>query len=135
MRLPRVRLTVRRMMVVVAVVAVALAGGLTYRRWAVYRERAAGHAHAEQLARFLLGGGIAVIRGADGRVEEVNGPVAVRTSEAGGGLTEFMILPTPGYDAVALGRRAAYHARLRRKYERASARPWLPVEPDPPGPQ
>jgi hypothetical protein len=28
-----------------------------------------------------------------------------------------------------------YYAALRRKYERAAARPWLPVEPDPPPPQ
>jgi hypothetical protein len=30
--------------------------------------------------------------------------------------------------------RAAYFDRLRHKYERAAARPWLPVEPDPPPP-
>jgi hypothetical protein len=29
---------------------------------------------------------------------------------------------------------AAYHAALRRKYERAAARPFLPVAPDPPPP-
>jgi hypothetical protein len=31
--------------------------------------------------------------------------------------------------------RAAYHARMRRKYERAARYPWLPVEPDPPEPR
>jgi hypothetical protein len=30
--------------------------------------------------------------------------------------------------------RAAYFHRLRHKYERATTRPWLPVEPDPPPP-
>jgi hypothetical protein len=30
--------------------------------------------------------------------------------------------------------RAAYQAALGRKYERAAARPWLPVAPDPPVP-
>jgi hypothetical protein len=30
---------------------------------------------------------------------------------------------------------AAYYDRLVQKYERAAARPWLPVEPDPPRPE
>jgi hypothetical protein len=30
---------------------------------------------------------------------------------------------------------AAYEGLMRRKYERAAARPWLPVEPDPPEPK
>jgi len=30
---------------------------------------------------------------------------------------------------------AAYHVQMRRKWERAAARPWLPVEPDPPPPE
>jgi len=134
MKLPRVRFTVRRLMVAVSVVGLALGGWLTYRRWVVYREKAAWHAAQEGWARFYLGGGMAVIRMADGRVEEVNGPVAVRTPTADGGLTEFTIPPTPGYDAETLTRRADHHARFRRKYEHASARPWLAVVPDPPGP-
>jgi hypothetical protein len=32
-------------------------------------------------------------------------------------------------------RLADYHAKLRKKYERAARYPWLPVEPDPPEPQ
>ena len=32
-------------------------------------------------------------------------------------------------------RRSAYWIALKQKYERASARPWLPVEPDPPEPK
>ena len=31
-------------------------------------------------------------------------------------------------------RKAAYHAAMLRKWERACNYPWLPVEPDPPGP-
>ncbi len=30
--------------------------------------------------------------------------------------------------------RSAYHAALKLKYQRAAARPWLAVEPDPPDP-
>ena len=30
---------------------------------------------------------------------------------------------------------AAYHVRMRRKWERAAARPWLPVDPDPSPPE
>jgi hypothetical protein len=32
-------------------------------------------------------------------------------------------------------RRAAFWIALKQKYERAAARPWLPVEPDPPEPK
>ena len=32
-------------------------------------------------------------------------------------------------------RRLAYHTALRRKYMAAAARPWLPIEPDPPKPK
>ena len=38
-------------------------------------------------------------------------------------------------DAEQATRRAAYHASLKRKYERAARYPWLPVEPDPPPPK
>jgi len=36
--------------------------------------------------------------------------------------------------AAQSGQRADDYARLRRKYERAATRPWLPIEPDPPAP-
>jgi len=31
--------------------------------------------------------------------------------------------------------RAAYHSRMKGKYDRAASRPWLPVPPDPPPPK
>jgi hypothetical protein len=47
--------------------------------------------------------------------------------------------PTIWKDWIAYARRSRrlllYHAALRRKYELASRRPWLSVEPDPPEPQ
>jgi hypothetical protein len=47
------------------------------------------------------------------------------------------VTPTPEHIRWKAHRRAmrAYNGRLRRKYENAAARPWLPVEPDPPEPQ
>jgi hypothetical protein len=32
-------------------------------------------------------------------------------------------------------REAAYHAKMKGKYDYAAAHPWLPVEPDPPLPE
>ena len=41
----------------------------------------------------------------------------------------------PTADAGVAKARAAHHAALRSKYERAARYPWLPVEPDPPEPE
>ena len=62
MRLPRVRFTVRRMMVAVAVVALALAGGAWWRRTTVVRE--------SRMILWIEGVPDVVVREyADGRVE------------------------------------------------------------------
>jgi hypothetical protein len=47
--------------------------------------------------------------------------------------------PPPGFHlstemAAHYARMSAYHARMKRKWKHAAARPWLPVEPDPPAP-
>jgi hypothetical protein len=39
------------------------------------------------------------------------------------------------HSVLTATRRAEHCAELKRKYERAAARPWLSVEPDPPDPQ
>jgi hypothetical protein len=41
----------------------------------------------------------------------------------------FYVYSLPGPDV------AAYHAAMRKKYERAATRPWKSVEPDPPAPK
>ncbi|SRR5579883_2155774 len=109
MRLPR--MTTRLWMIVVAVVALSIAAEQMRRKSARYRERAERHAKIEE---------------------------ACRKSAA------LLPLMKPSDYEIMCGRMvqatrlspwlAAYHAELRRKYEYAARYPWLPVEPDPPGP-
>jgi hypothetical protein len=116
MRLPRVRLTVRRLLVAVAVVEAAAGVEALRRRSEGFRELALYHASEETLyldhARLWDEGQSA-------------------------GCTEIPPDATPEEYAQGARRcrlRAAYAAGLSRKYERAAARPWLPVAPDPPRP-
>lgn len=83
----RLRLTVRRMMAAVAILAILIAMGL---QWWRLHQKAEYHAWG-----IVLSGNL-------------KGPMGEELAE--------------------------YHARLRDKYESASARPWLPVDPDPPPP-
>jgi hypothetical protein len=99
MRLPRLRFTVRRMMVAVAVVALVLGAVALGVRSGEFRNRA--RYHEVMAASPLLG-----------------------------------VKPAPPvFDPVRYTPKwSAYHARLKRKYERAARRPWLFVAPDPPLP-
>jgi hypothetical protein len=94
---PRLRFTVRRLMVTVAIVAVAM-GSLAYvvrlaRLRAYYHRRAVECSSAAAMFR------------SPAYRDDVEDPVAADRLD-----------------------------RLADKYERAAARPWLPVEPDPRGP-
>jgi hypothetical protein len=114
MRMPRVRFTVRRLMIAVAVAALLLGGDVLWRKRAGYLARANVEAASEMQSRALI------------KVYES----AIETSAAPS--------VADGYRHwVEVHREEAdYHGRLRRKYERAARYPWLPVEPDPrwPGP-
>jgi hypothetical protein len=116
MRLPRVRFTVRRMMVAMSVVAVSLGTERAARRSADFRELADFHAARLKKLAFL-------------RQHE-----GVRYGS-------FSFLPPPEvlrrYDAETAPLHAqcvSYHNRLMRKYRRAMWLPWLAVDPDPPSP-
>jgi hypothetical protein len=103
MKLPRVRFTVRRMMVAVALVALCLAA------WSYWDRR------DERFLEFA--------------VKAMTHTTLARDYETGrpfGSLLER---------APVNPRKAAYHAALARKYERAASHPWLPVAPDPPEPE
>src|SRR3954453_10603956 len=101
MTLPRVRFTVRRLMVAVGIVAVLFAAEATRRRWeslaSTYRTKAS---RCERLAR-----------------------VSVHTSglEADHGNEP---------EERKLQRIADHYVALANKYERAARYPWLPVAPD-----
>ncbi len=118
MHFPRVRFTVRRMMVAVAIVAFALALALGGVRWGVrmlwlsqkYQRLARDHEIAEY--------------------DDKGSEVRLRNLAALQG-------PNNNYERVAarIQRRAEYHGRMRAKYMRAAYRPFLPVAPDPPEPE
>jgi hypothetical protein len=107
MQLPRLRFRIRWMMTVVALVAVLMGGFRLWRLRESYRQQAAWHRRLE-----VSSGRIARYAGAMSRIG----------------------IEPPGAGA-ALSKRAEYRAKMRQKYEQAAARPWLPVEPDPPAPK
>jgi hypothetical protein len=111
MRLPR--MTTRRWMVAVTVVAVALAAGMLFRRHRFLRERAD---HYEKRARE------GVYRAAIAR------ELALAESE--------QEMDSPQWAAFALeAKDRDWDPRLLEKYRRAARYPWLLVEPDPPEPE
>jgi hypothetical protein len=122
MRLPRVRFTVRRIMAVVAIVAIASGGVVMLKRREAYGIRAAFHARQEQVA--------------DGRLRH-------RSHEAArlAGLPSDASPPVPDHDRLLVAElidysrnRVVHHRRLKAKYELAARCPWLSVDPDPPSP-
>jgi hypothetical protein len=46
-----------------------------------------------------------------------------------------LVKPTPPARTRSRERHAVYHDEMRRKYDWAARSPWLPVAPDPPGPE
>ena len=115
MRVPRLRITIRSVMIIVAVAALALAAEATRRRMAnlsaAYRLRALVHQNKAELA--------------EGNAIESES--AYRRGQP----------PDPKYAKWSEGfqRLAEFHCAMMRKYERAASRPWLPIDPDPTPPQ
>jgi hypothetical protein len=113
MKLPRVRFTVRRMMVGVAVAAVLIGGGIEVARLnrlrASHLYDAAYHARRE--------------------VEELRNLANFDRGRRGGAANanDRQILLMERASRL----RVAYHAELKRKYVKAANRPWESVAPDP----
>ncbi len=133
MRLPRVRITVewvevplqlsvRRMMVVVAVLAVTL-GALAIRsRRDRYLALMRNHDRSAQAATAMQDLLAKAAEFDDLHSREAPGRLAYEFSDDAI-LSRSMV----GY----WSRKATYHEQLRRKYEEAASRPWLLVSPDP----
>jgi hypothetical protein len=115
LRLPRARLTVRRLMVGVAILALLIYGGMVRR-------------HRLNLAAMCQIAGRGVRHtGSSYRLEDKI--ETLRTVKTGGSPAL-----TPA-EVEGRSRRAAYWVALGRKYERAALIPWLPVSPNPPEPE
>jgi hypothetical protein len=130
MRLPRLRFTVRRLMLSVALAGLAMGGsGWGYRMWWLSGVHArTALFHKSWVGRYRTRE--AVILQAIGKIEKV---VAEHSA------AEPVLVAPPHIarhreDAADYARKAHYRAALVRKYERAARFPWLPVEPDPPEP-
>jgi hypothetical protein len=113
MQIPRIHFTIRRAMLVVAVIALAF-GILRY--WQArqyYLQKAADH---EGFRAFILMSPDSIRHWEDRWTEQRLGRPAQYPWPAGPPFVPTM---------------AKYHDDMRRKYERAARFPWLPVAPDP----
>jgi hypothetical protein len=110
MRLPRVWFTVRRMMVVVAIVGILFWGGRLWRLAASYRIEA--ERYENRLSK-------SDVRAFFDRID-----VSPEESERRMGAWR---------DQMA--RRRSHYQAMKVKYEHAAHNPWLPVAPDPPEPE
>lgn len=116
MRFPRVRSSVRGLMALVAVVAVLLTAGIVGGRWWGFSAKA--RSHARQAWAYGL--------------EAANSfELAYDDVRSGRGEASARPFVEEGDTWRKLG---LYHDALRRKYEAAMRRPWLPVPTDPPPP-
>jgi hypothetical protein len=113
MRLPRVRITVQRLMVAVAVMGMVLSLAHWFESRAAWL-RACRDFHAGRWSLTIV-----QPRGEDGRI---SGPLQV---------TEYGGRPVGGLRA----RRELWNYQMFQKYKQAAEHPWLPVEPDPPEPE
>jgi hypothetical protein len=113
MRFPRVRFTVWRLMVAVAVFATATWGGQLAARGYSYRKMSDYHAASKA------------------RIES-EWSLEFQWKRALGHFPACRTLEVQAEDAW---KQAEWHVQMKVKYERAAARPWLPVEPDPPEPK
>jgi hypothetical protein len=111
MRLPR--MTTRRWMTAVVVVAVVLSAGVLLRRNWELSVRALYHDTIEKY-----------------QAEKMESLEQLALSATTPGDAERLRV-----DAATEAAIGQWHARLKEKYRRAARCPWLPVEPDPPRPE
>jgi hypothetical protein len=145
MRLPRLRFTVRRLMLVVAIAGLIMGGGVSgHRMWELSRYYA-GHAQSSKAQERYCRGSADLYMYAAQRTEETARLLTAVVSTRG---LARKSLRSEGYSdesvqwrAVGLRKLAADRASKAvelgaqaRKYDRAARYPWLPVEPDRPEP-
>ena len=115
MPIPRPRLTVRRLMIVVAVVTVLLGAAYKFAECNLlarfYRVEAQYHADRESALR------------------------EIAAKDGGESLINFTPRTDTRSKRFPIRVMADFEAKLKRKYDRAASRPWLPVPPDPPEPE
>lgn len=138
MRLPRLKFTVRMLMVMVAIVAVAFGAEKSRRRWVLYRMKTAAYARMEagllQAANREEAEADALRRRAEKKREEAERDKAYPQLQRNWldiAREETMYARMKSEEAESDRRRATFYGRLKEKYKRAANRPWESVEPDP----
>lgn len=113
MRIPRVRFTVRRMMIGVSLIAIMIYGEQTRRRWLEYRDKFEQYDSIARSLERLMDGTAPALCSCMGESSAEERAMSIRDRP------EWM------REGVA------YVAAMRDKYAVAMRRPWLSVEPDP----
>jgi hypothetical protein len=114
------------MLIAVAIAALLMSGGRLLWLSSVYRKVALAHAAYENLARTLQSA-VENDGKADRELLIAFGVKVEPESEA--------VTAQRAADARMNQKTAEYHAALKRKYERAAVRPWMPIDPDPRPPE
>jgi hypothetical protein len=109
------RLTLRTLMILVAVVSLGLGAKALQRRSAYLQNLARVH---EEQARFYRSHADLWGRHQDGGCMELPLGASGKDDDAG---------------AARCRRQAAYHAKLGEKYAYAASHPWIRIQPEPPG--
>jgi hypothetical protein len=112
MRFPRPRLTVRRLMIAVAVLALLTGVIAMLIQSERHRQRAVYHAKMELETRHLI--------------NFYQGDLVLQRGENRADYPAKLVLFTA---------RNLYHSEMKRKWEDAAHHPWLSVAPDPPEPE
>ena len=143
MKLPRVRFTVRRLMVAVAVVAIVLTGisAIQAERWRRLADQYSRESeyfrwfekHAKDFATrcerdaSYNGEKATLCRGYFREYDDPRFEEAARAFESNASRMDL--------EAQRQSRQAKHYAALVRKFHHATRYPWLPVAPDPPEPE
>src|SRR4051812_5953995 len=112
MRLPRVRFTIRWLMIAVAIVGLVLGGEIIRRRQWAYRTSVAYHASEEGRMLLLLGGGFTHGTDETGKRQRM---------QIGRNL-----------DREQVRQRWLHHSVMKDRYQRVARFPWLSIRSDPP---
>ncbi len=132
-------LTVKRLMVMVAVAAVLCGSYVWYRAALGYRKKASAHRYQSRSFE-----GLAKLS-REGKTKLWTERAIDGTPEEWIGANDFIVRPTEPKESAAFIRRytaieakcrsmAHYHDELRRKWAHAASHPWETVSPDPPPP-
>lgn len=111
MKLPRVRFTIRWLMIAVAIAGLVLGGVIIQRRQGSYLASAAYHANEERRMLLLLSGGF---------VHETDETGKRQRMQIGRNL-----------DRERVRERWLYHSVMKDRYQRVARFPWLSIRSDP----